>query len=188
VKTLRSSNENTSELNLDGIMRFLKKAKTHPVIGHRFKEIKDSRMVQIGERMLALLKYAFKYDRIYPFTTLFGVHTMMALTDDEVNAFFELLIKEAFTNGVELLPSHLRILNRIKTFILDGNMKSISDTDIIQFHGILQSNTILKDRFKNLTVKQTEHIMTQFVKVLRPGNLKERDELVNDIICRHELM
>merc|ERR1719341_2090187 len=67
-------------------------------------------------------------------------------------------------------------------------MKSISDTDIIQFHSILQSNTILKDRFENLTVKQTEHIMTQFVKVLRPGNLKERDELVNDIICRHELM
>jgi len=186
--TLLLSNENSRELNLDGIMRFLKKAKTHPIIGHRFKEIKDARMVQIGERMLALLRYAFKYDRIYPFTTLFSVHTMMALTDQEVNAFFELLIKEAFTNGVELLPSNLRILNRIKTFILHGNIKSISKTDILQFHSILQSNTILKERFKNITVKQTENIMTQFVKVLRPGSSKEREELVNEIISKHELM
>merc|ERR1719228_669758 len=137
--------------------------------------------------MLALLKYAFKYDRIYPFTSLFGVHTMMALTEDEVDAFFELLIKEAFTGDV-LLPSHLRILNRIKNFILDGTMKSISNTDIIQFQSILQSNTILKERFENITTKQTEKIMKMFLKVLSPGKLNEREKLVNEIISKHELM
>jgi len=188
VMALVLSNENPRELNLDGIMRFLKKAKTHPLIGHRFKDIKDPRLVQIGERMLALLKYAFKYDRIYPFASLFGVHTMMALSDDEVNSFFELLIKEAFTHGVELLPSHLRILNRMKTFILHGTMKSISNTDIIQFQSILQSNKILKDRFKNTTPKQTEHIMTMFMKVLRTPESEERKKLVKEIISKHELM
>jgi len=182
------ASESTCELNLDGIMRFLKKAKTSPIIGHRFKDIKDSRLVQIGRRMLALLKYAFKYDRIYPFASLFGVHTMMALTDNEVNAFFELLIEEAFSHGVELIPSHLRVLNRIKTLILHGTMKSISNTDIIQFKSILQSNTILKDRFKNITTKQTAHIMTMFLEVLSPGKLKEREKLVNEIISIHEFM
>jgi len=188
VMTYLSSNENAVELNLDCIMRFLEKAKTHAIIGHRFKDIKDSRLVQIGERMLALLNYAFKYDRIYPFASLFGVHTMMNLTDDEVNAFFELLRKESFTHGVELLPPNLRILNRIKTFILHGSMKTISDTDIIQFQSILQSNLILKDRFQNITSKQTKHVMTMFLKVLRPGKLKEREKLVKEIITKHELM
>jgi len=188
VMTVLSYNKNTGELDLDGIMRFLKKAKTNPIIGHRFKDIKDSRLVQIGERMLALLKYAFTYDRIYPFASLFGVHTMMALTDDEVDTFFELLIKEAFTHGVKIQPSHLRILNRIKTLILHGTMKSISKTDIIQFQSIIQSNVILKNRFQNITTKQIEHVMKMFMKVLRPGNLKEREKLIKEIISKHELM
>jgi len=189
--TVRSSNENTqntAEVNIDGIMRFLEKAKTHPIIGHYFKDIKDSRLGEIGERMLALLQYAFKYDRIYPFTSLFGVHTMMALSEDEVDAFFELLIKEAFTHGVTLQTSHLRILNRMKTLILHGTMKSISNSDIIQFQSILQCNTILRNRFKNITTKQTEHVMKMFLKVLRPGKLKEREKLVSEIISKHELM
>jgi len=181
-------NENSGGVTLDGIMRFLKKAKTDPIIGHRFKHIKDSRLAQIGKRMFALLEFAFKYDRIYPFTSLFGVHTMMALPVDEVNAFFELLIKEALTPGVELQPSHLRILKRMKTLILHGTMKSISNTDIIKFQSILQSNTILKHRFQNITTEQTEHIMTMFLKVLRPGKLKEREKLVNEIISKHQLM
>jgi len=67
-------------------------------------------------------------------------------------------------------------------------MKSISITDIIQFQSILQSNTILKDRFKNITNKQTEHIMKMFIKVLRPRKLKEREKLVQEIISKHELM
>jgi len=188
VMTYLSSNENAVELNLDCIMRFLEKAKTHAIIGHRFKDIKDSRLVQIGERMLALLKYAFTNDRIYPFASLFGVHTMMALTDDEVDTFFELLIKEAFTHAVKIEPSHLRILNRIKTLILHGTMKSISNSDIIQFRSILQSNTILKNRFKNVTTKQIEHVMKMFMKVLRPGKLKEREKLIKEIISIHELM
>merc|ERR1719474_1221632 len=38
--------------------------------------------------MLALLTYAFNYDRIYPFKSLFDMHSMMALDNDDVNAFF----------------------------------------------------------------------------------------------------
>jgi len=67
-------------------------------------------------------------------------------------------------------------------------MKSISNTDIIQFQSILQSNTILKNRFKNITTKQIEHVMKMFIKVLRPGKSKEREKLIKEIISKHEVM
>merc|ERR1719318_228452 len=67
-------------------------------------------------------------------------------------------------------------------------MKSISNTDILQFQSILHSNPILKARFKNITTKQTENIMRKFIKILFPGDLKEREELVNEIISTHKLM
>jgi len=69
-----SSHQTERKLNLADIMRFLNNARTHPIIGHRFKDLTDARMLQIGERMFALLTYAFNYDRIHPFKGLFDMH------------------------------------------------------------------------------------------------------------------
>merc|ERR1719193_2488651 len=109
--------------------------------------------------MLALLTYSFNYDRINPFKSLFDMHSMMALDNDEVNAFFNLLMKEGFTNGLDILPSQVRILNRMKTRILYGDKKVISHSNVLQFKYILQSNPILKERFKNIKTYQIEKIM-----------------------------
>jgi len=188
VKKFLSANQTTRELNFDDVMRFLEKARTDPIIGHHFKDLKESRMTEIAERMLALLNYAFKYDRIYPFTSLFTIHSMMALKTEEVNAFFNLLMKEAFANELDLLPSHMRILNRMKSLILHGNMKAISDSDVLQFESILKSNPILKERFKNINTKQTENIMKQFAKILHPGGMNAREELIQEVIDQHRLM
>jgi len=147
------------ELDLHDIMRFLEKARIHPIIGHHFRDLTDARIRRIGERMLALLTYAFKYDRIYPFKSLFDIHSMMALHNDEVNAFFNLLMKEGVTNGLDILPSQVRILNMMKTRILYGDKKVISHSNVLQFKNILQSNPILKEKFKNIKTYQIEKIM-----------------------------
>jgi len=78
------------------------------------------------------------------------MHSMMALDNDEVNAFFKLLMKEGFTSGLDILPSQVRILNRMKTLILYGNTKALSQSNVLQFKSILQSNPILKQKFKIL--------------------------------------
>jgi len=150
VMNFLSIHRTKRNLKLNDIVRFLEKAKIHPIIGHRFKDLTDARIRQIGERMLALLTYSFNYDRIYPFKSLFDMHSMMALDNDEVNAFFKLLMKEGFTSGLDILPSQVRILNRMKTLILYNNTKAISQSNFLQFKSILQSNPILKEKIKNI--------------------------------------
>jgi len=186
VMNFLSTHQTKRKLNLNDIMRFLEKAKVHPIIGHRFKDLTDARIRQIGERMLALLTYSFDYDRIYVFKCLFNMHSMMALHNDEVNAFFNLLMKEGFTNGLDLLPSQLRILNRMKTLILYGDTKAISHSNVLQFKSILQSNPILKERFKHIKTNQIEKIMYQFTKILDPERVGE--ELIEEVIAKHKLM
>merc|ERR1719193_1311603 len=136
--------------------------------------------------MFALLTYAFKYDRIYPFKSLFDIHSMMALHNDEVNAFFNLLMKEGVTNGLDILPSQVRILNRMKTRILYGDKKVISHSNVLQFKNILQSNPILKERFKNIKTYQIEKIMKQFTKTLDPERVIEK--FIEEVIAKHKLM
>jgi len=80
VKNFLSTDQTKRKLNLNDMMRFLEKAKKHSIIGHHFKDLTDARIRQIGERMLALLTYAFDYDRIYAFKSLFDMHSMMVYT------------------------------------------------------------------------------------------------------------
>jgi len=181
-----STHRTKRELNLNDILRFLEKARIHPIIGHHFKDLRDARIRRIGERMLALLNYAFKYDRIYPFKSLFDIHSMMALHNDEVNAFFNLLMKEGFANGLDILPSQVRILNRMKTLILYGDKKVISYSNVLQFKNVLQSNPILKERFKNIKTYQIEKILEQFTKILDPERVTEK--LIEEVIAKHKLM
>merc|ERR1719295_1499447 len=136
--------------------------------------------------MLALLTYSFNHDRIHPFKSLFDMHSMMALNNDEVNAFFKLLMKEGFTSGLDILPSQVRILNRMKTLILYGNTKATSHSNVLQFKSILQSNPILKEKFKNIKTNQIEKIMKQFMKILDPERVGE--EFIEEVIAKHKLM
>jgi len=186
VMNFLSIHRTKRNLKLNDIVRFLEKAKIHPIIGHRFKDLTDARIRQIGERMLALLTYSFNYDRIYPFKSLFDMHSMMALDNDEVNAFFKLLMKEGFTSGLDILPSQVRILNRMKTLILYGNTKATSHSNVLQFKSILQSNPILKEKFKNIKTNQIEKIMKQFTKIMDPERVGE--EFIEEVIAKHKLM
>merc|ERR1719193_1049738 len=136
--------------------------------------------------MLALLTHSFNHDRIHPFKSLFDMHSMMALDNDEVNAFFELLMKECFTSGIVILPSQVRILNRMKTLILNGNTKAISHSNVLQFKSILQSNPILKEKFKNIKTNQIEKIMKQFMEIFDPEGGGE--ELIEKVIAKHKSM
>merc|ERR1719193_2594157 len=115
--------------------------------------------------MLALLTYSFNHDRIHPFKSLFDMHSMMALDNDEVNAFFELLMKECFTSGIVILPSQVRILNRMKTLILNGNTKAISHSNVLHFKSILQSNPIVKHKLMWISADEYDEFTKVFLEL-----------------------
>jgi hypothetical protein len=159
------------------VRRCLEKAKTDPILGHHFNKIEHARISQMADRICSLLDYAFKNDRIYPFIGLFKHHSTMKLNQEEVDAFFALLVSECLTRkGKEgLMPIQQRVLNRIKTLILHGSLKAISQNDIIEFRRNLQHNDILKDRFRTVTLNQVEKIMLHFIEILKPTVKDEVD-------------
>merc|ERR550534_216327 len=141
-------------------------------------------MSQVADRICSLLDYAFKNDRVYPFIGLFKYHSTMKLNQEEVDAFFALLVSECFTRkGKEgLMPIQQRVLNRIKTLILHGNLKAISQNNIMEFKRNLQHNDILKERFGAVTLNQVEKIMLHFIEILKPT---VKDELIQEVFDKH---
>jgi len=103
-----------------------------------------------------------------------------------VNAFFNLLMKEGFTNGLHILPFQVRILNRMKTFILYGDTKAVSHSNVLQFKSLVQSSPTLENRFKNITTNQIKNMMKQFMKILDPERVGE--DLIEEVIAKHKLM
>eukprot|EP00495_Collosphaeridae_sp_1-RS-2012_P009723 TRINITY_DN9992_c0_g1_i1.p1 TRINITY_DN9992_c0_g1~~TRINITY_DN9992_c0_g1_i1.p1 ORF type:complete len:250 (-),score=60.47 TRINITY_DN9992_c0_g1_i1:13-675(-) len=108
----------------------------------------------------------------------------MKLNQEEVDAFFDLLVSECFTRKGKkgLRPVQSRVLSRIKTLILHGNMKAISQSDIIQFRRCLQHNDILKERFRRITLNQVEKIMLNFIDILKPT---VKEDLIEKVIDKH---
>jgi len=74
-------------------------------------------------------------------------------------------------------------LNRIKTVILHGSLKAVSQNDITEFKRNLQYNHVLKERFQSVTLKQVEKIMLQFINILKPT---VKEELMDMVIDRHK--
>merc|ERR1719403_751159 len=74
----------------------------------------------------------------------------------------------------------------MRTLILYGDTKVISPSNVLQFKSILQSNPILKERFKNIKTYQVENIMKQFMNILDPERVGE--EFIEDVITKHKLM
>jgi len=79
-----------------------------------------------------------------------------------------------------LMPCQAKVLNRIKTIILHGSLKVISQNDITEFKRNIQHNHVLKERFKSITSKQVEKIMHQFINILIPTVKEEFMEMVID--------
>jgi len=176
--------ETIALMEFEDVKRCLQKARTDPKIGH-FCSINDKRISQMANQICTLLDYAFKYDRLYPFVGLFKYHTIMKLSQEEVDAFFDLLVNECFVgkgkNG--LMPCQAKVLNRIKTLILHGSLKAISQNDITEFKRKIQHNHVLKERFASITLKQVEKIMHQFVSILKPT---VKEELMEMVIDKHK--
>jgi len=173
--------ETIALMEFEDVKRCLEKARKDPKIGH-FCSMNDKRISQVAKQICSLLDYAFKHDRLYPFVGLFKYHTKMKLSQEEVDAFFDLLVNECFVgwrkNG--LMPCQAKVLNRIKTLILHGSMKAISQNDITEFKRKIQLNHVLKERFKSITLRQVEKIMHQFIDILKPTVNEELMEMVID--------
>jgi len=177
--------ETVALMEFDDVMRCLQRARTDPKIGYHFCSINDTRISQMANRICSLVDYAFKYDRLYPFVGLFKYRTIMKLSQEEVDAFFDLLVDECFVGKGKnwLMPCQAKVLNRIKTLTLHGSLKAISQNDITEFKRKIQHNHVLKDRFKSITSKQVEKIMHQFINILKPT---VKEELMEMVIDKHK--
>jgi len=174
--------ETIALMEFEDVKRCLQKARTDPKLGYHFRSINDKSISQMANRICSLLDYAFKYNRLYPFDGIFKYHTIMKLSQEEVDAFFDLLANECFggkgKNG--LMPCQAKMLNRLKTLILHGSLKAISQNDITEFKRNIQHNHVLKERFRAITLKQVEKIMLQFINILKPTVNEELMEMVID--------
>jgi len=81
-------------LKSEDIELFLQNARTHPVLSKRLGNIDSSRMSELAQRIRILLNSSFKYDRVSLFRKVLKIHKIKSITQEEVFAFRDLLLKE----------------------------------------------------------------------------------------------
>ena len=89
------------ELTYERTAQFLRAAARHPVIGRHFEHFTDSRIADVSQRITVMLSYAFKYGTIGPFMDVLRIHTTMGLTEKDLDAFQDLLLKICYPNQSE---------------------------------------------------------------------------------------
>jgi len=165
---------NVPELQVEKVWTFLKKCKCDPVIGLRFKNVGRSRMEEMAKRISTMLDYAFKNDTIYPFEDLLKMHSMMAISKKELDTFCDLFLEECVVTGSTSVQ--VKILNRIKVFIMHRHKRMVNEANVIDFHQSLRTHPILKDRFMNMTPNRLDQITEKFISILNS------DPCENDLI------
>jgi len=142
-------------------------------------------------RVSVMLHYAFKYDTIDPFVDVLKMHTTMGITEEEVNSFIDLLLKECYPNQSEWFPVQEKILEQIKLFILHGpkNTVRISPeewgtlTEVPHFYRLISNHFLLTDLFEGITHNQMDKMLDMIGRVVKSD---AKLETLEEIRAKHK--
>jgi len=101
LQIFRHQENVVQERTYEEVAKFIRAAMRHPVIGRRFKRFTDSRISDLSKRISVMLNYAFKYNTVTPFVDVLRLHTTLGITEEEVDAFHELLLKQCYSDQAE---------------------------------------------------------------------------------------
>jgi len=179
------------ERTYEDTARFIRAAISNRVIGGRLKGFTDCRISDLSKRISVMLNYAFKYDTITPFVDVLKMHTTMGITEEEVNSFIDLLLKECYSNQSKWLPVQEKILEQIKIYILNGpeNTVRISPeewgtlTKVPHFNRLVSNNFLIKVFFEKVTPNQIDKMVNMIGCVIKSD---ANEETLKKIAAMHK--
>jgi len=130
-----------NSLSVSDIQVFLRKIHECPVLGHRFKNVPNSRILNMVNETLWLLRKLVETGSIMNLEPFFILHMSMSIKEEEIDAYFGYFMDECNIEGNEIAKDYWKYLNMVKKQLLN---LQICNQSIEEFSGELKENLVSK--------------------------------------------
>jgi len=136
-----------NSLSVGDIQGFLQKIQECPVLGHRFKNVPNSRVLNMLNQTLYLLREMVEpsglIKALEPFLSL---HILMHITEEEIDAYFKYFMDECNIEGLEIEKDYWKLINIVKKRLLNLQIDASTSS---------QENVVMKNHFSVLSTHTT---------------------------------
>jgi len=168
-----------NNLSLSDVEGFLHKIHECPVLGHRFKNVPNSRILNMLNETLCVLREVVETGCIMAFEPFFNLHIVMHIKEEEIDAYFKYFMDECNIEGNEIDKEYWKCLNMVKKQLLNPQIYNQS-TD--KFSGELKEKLVLKEHFSVLASHTTGRIVPHIFKILES---EDPENQFRDLIQKH---
>jgi len=136
----------TPKLKVADIQGFYKELKTNPVFNGRFETVPLSRILLMANEILVFLSHVIRNGRSpRPWVEIFDLHSVMFITEAEIEALFRVFFQEFHVQCDEYLCETDWLIENIKNIMFS---KRVHSHKLMKFYLEIKRNPILRNTFR----------------------------------------
>jgi len=168
-----------NNLSMSDIQGALLKIHECPVLGHRFKNVPDSRVLNMLNETLYVLREIVETGDLMASEPFLNLHILMHIKEEEIDAYFKYFMDECNIEGNEINKEYWKYLNMVKKQLLNYE---IGNRSIKEFSGEPKENLEMKEHFSVLLSHTNGRIVPQIFAVLES---EDPENQFHDLIQKH---
>jgi len=163
----------TPKLEEVDIQRFYEELKTNPAFNGRFETVPLSRILLMANEILVFLSHVIRNGRSpRPWVEIFDLHSVMFITEAEIEALFRVFFKEFHAQCDEYLVEADWVIENVKNIMF---RKRIHSHELMKFYVEIKRNPILRNTFRTTSPSTLSKMMGELFWIL--ANAENEDEL-----------
>ena len=115
-----SDNQMPHSLQQDQLQKFHEGLQAHPIFEGRFDSVPLDRIAAMASKIYEILYYRATMNKIMKFEKVLILHTIMNITEGEIDAMFALFFKECRVDEDEFWDNYEDYLAELKDVMMDA--------------------------------------------------------------------
>jgi len=154
----------TPKLQEADIQGFYKELKTNPAFKGRFETVPLSRILLMANEILVFLSHVIRNGGSpRPWVELFDLHSVMFITETEIEALFRLFFQEFHVQCDEYLCETDWLIKNIKNIMFS---KRVHSHKLMKFYVEIKRNPILRNTFRTTSPSSLSKMMGELFWIL----------------------
>jgi len=139
-----TDNQMPRSLQQDQLQKFHEGLQAHPIFEGRFDSVPLDRIAAMASKIYEILYYRATKNKIMKFEKVLILHTIMNITEGEIDAMFALFFKECRVNEDEFWDNYEDYLTELKDVMMDART---TRKKYENFYTEVKRNPVLNRRF-----------------------------------------
>jgi len=160
------------------IQGFYKELKTNAAFNGRFETVPLSRILLMANEILVFLTHVIKHRRCpSPWDEIFDLHSVMYITEAEIEALFRVFFREFHMRCDEYLGETQWVIENIKNIMF---CRRVHSHKLMKFYVEIKRNPILRNTFRSTSPSSLSKMMGELFWILATAEKENELRVVED--------